>query len=219
MKADLITQIILVLVPMILSLAVHEWAHAWTAFQLGDDTAARQGRLTLNPLSHIDPVGTLLLPIILVASGAGLFFGWARPVPVDPSRFRPGISMKKGMLWTAAAGPVSNLLIAVLMGVAMTVMRAVEFTDLAVWALVRTMFLLNVVLAVFNLIPVPPLDGNRVMVGLLPDRAETAYYRFMEKNPLVVPMAFMLLIFGGGRFIAWPIEVVSRLLLTITGNA
>jgi Zn-dependent protease len=218
MDSNLLQNIIMVLIPMLLSLSVHEWAHAWTAYQFGDDTAARQGRLTLNPMSHIDPIGTLLLPIILVASGSSLFFGWAKPVPVDPGRFNPNVSMKKGMLWTAAAGPISNLLLAVLMGIALKIMVSTGFQDPAVIQLVSTMFVLNIVLAVFNLLPVPPLDGNRVLVGLLPNRAEAAYYRFLEKNPYVMPMAFMVIIMAGGRIISWPIQVIAKMILTLTGN-
>src|SRR5580698_8792478 len=96
------------LIPLILSLTVHEWAHAYSAFRLGDDTAARQGRLTLNPIPHIDPFGTILCPLL------GIPFGWAKPVPVNPVRFNREISMRAGMMITAAAGPLSNLVLAVL---------------------------------------------------------------------------------------------------------
>src|SRR5689334_23219884 len=96
------------LIPLILSLTVHEWAHAYSAFRLGDDTASRQGRLTLNPIPHIDPIGTILCPLL------GIPFGWAKPVPVNPLRFNRGVSMRTGMMITAAAGPLSNLVLAVL---------------------------------------------------------------------------------------------------------
>src|SRR5262249_30519600 len=106
MDANWLLERIMYFVPLLLSLTVHEWAHAWSAWRLGDDTAAMQGRLTLNPPAHMDPIGTLILPL------AGVPFGWAKPVPVNPLRFRRGISMRGGMMITAAAGPVSNLLIA-----------------------------------------------------------------------------------------------------------
>jgi Zn-dependent protease len=218
MDPETLKNIIMVLVPMVLSLSVHEWAHAWTAYQFGDDTAAQQGRLTLNPISHIDPIGTLLLPIILVLSGSSLFFGWARPVPVNPTKFNRNISMKKGMLWTAAAGPIANLILAVLMAIALKIMSSTGFEDEAIQQLVWTMFVLNIVLAVFNLLPVPPLDGNRVLVGLLPNRAEAAYYRFLQKNPYVMPMAFIVVIMAGGKIISWPIRKIAQLILTVTGN-
>src|SRR5215471_12296793 len=99
------------LVPLLLSLTVHEWAHAWSAYRLGDDTAAKLGRLTLNPIAHIDPIGTLILPLL------GVPFGWAKPVPVVASRFRRGVNMTTGMMITAAAGPLSNVVLAVLSAV------------------------------------------------------------------------------------------------------
>src|SRR5262252_9131058 len=101
----------MILVPLLLSLTVHEWAHAYSAHRLGDDTAERQGRLTLNPIPHIDLVGTLLLPLL------GVPFGWAKPVPVNPARFKRTVNMRTGMLITAAAGPFSNLVLAILAAV------------------------------------------------------------------------------------------------------
>jgi Zn-dependent protease len=96
-----------ILIPLILSLTVHEFAHAWSAYRLGDDTASRMGRLTLNPLAHIDPIGTVLLPLL------GIPFGWARPVPINPARFRRSMRMSTGMMITAAAGPLANVILAV----------------------------------------------------------------------------------------------------------
>ena len=201
-----------------LSLSVHEWAHAWTAHKLGDDTAKNQGRLTLNPISHIDPMGTIILPALLVISGSGFFFGWAKPVPISPTQFSGHIRMKTGVVLTAAAGPISNLVLALAMGIVLKLMTVNQVNNDALATLVILMFQLNIILAVFNLIPVPPLDGNRVLVGLLPDKAERGYYRFMEKNSFVVPLAFMALILFGGEVIQWPLDMLSELLLTLTGN-
>ena len=201
-----------------LSLSVHEWAHAWTAHKLGDDTARNLGRLTLNPMSHIDPMGTIILPALLVFSGSGFFFGWAQPVPISPTRFSRHVRMKTGVVLTAAAGPISNLVLALLMGLMLKFIPMIDMQGSPVETLVFLMFQINIILAVFNLIPVPPLDGNRVVVGLLPDKAEQSYYRFMEQYSFIVPLAFMALILFGGEVIQWPLNMLSEFLLTITGN-
>ena len=217
MEGDLLSRIVLVLVPLILCLSVHEWAHAITAYRLGDDTAARQGRLTLNPLPHIDPVGTIILPIALVVMDASFFFGWANPVPVNASRFKKGVNMKKGMLITAAAGPLSNLIMAMVCAVGLKVSISAGWTNDAVLQLLTVMFYLNIVLAIFNMIPVPPLDGNRVLVGLMSDRMERGYIKFLAENPYVVPLAFMGIIAFGGELIAAPIQWIGATLLALVG--
>lgn len=196
---------VLGLIPVILSLSVHEFAHAWTAWRLGDDTAARLGRLTLNPAAHIDPFGTIVLPLVLVLSGLPAF-GWAKPVPVDPSRFRRDVPMARGMAITSSAGPVSNLLIATLsFGVLAAVIRggvregaAIEF----LWTLV----LLNLVLALFNLIPIPPLDGSRVAGWLLPPRLAHQWHQLERFAPILLILVLMF----GGRLIRVPIAAISN---------
>jgi Zn-dependent protease len=156
---------VLSLVPLVLSLSVHEWAHAWAASRLGDTTAADQGRLTLNPLAHVDVVGTIALPLI------GIPFGWAKPVPVEPTRFRPGVTMSRGMLLTAAAGPLSNFVLAagcagaLAAGHAIGVLPAV---DDVFESLLERAVLINVALGLFNLLPVPPLDGSRLVDAFVP---------------------------------------------------
>lgn len=164
---DLLTRVMM-LIPMVLSLSVHEWAHAWSASKLGDDTAERQGRLTLNPIAHIDPIGTLLLPLL------GIPFGWAKPVPVNPTRFRRTVSMRTGMAITAAAGPISNFILAALcvvcLGLWYRVYPADAFVPNAANILLRSGAMLNLSLGLFNLFPVPPLDGSRVAARFLSDR-------------------------------------------------
>lgn len=155
------------LVPMILSLTVHEYAHAWMAHRLGDDTAAREGRKVLSPLAHIDVFGTILVPVFSVMMAGVALIGWARPVPVRPERFHRGVTMRRGMILTAMAGPLSNLLLAVLtIGLYALLARFAPQAlgpTLGISALVRTAFLVNISLFVFNLIPLPPLDGSRLL--------------------------------------------------------
>ena len=166
---DLVTY----LIPMILSLTVHEYAHAWAAFRLGDDTAARMGRLTLNPMAHIDLVGTVLIPAFNVMFGGIALIGWAKPVPVRPSQFNRSVSMRTGMILTSVAGPLSNLLLAIIsIGLAAVLLRtapSILFTDLhldrptGVIKLLQAMFTVNIGLFVFNMLPLPPLDGSRLL--------------------------------------------------------
>jgi Zn-dependent protease len=213
MTPDLMLHLVLVLVPMILSLSVHEFAHAAAASLLGDDTAERQGRFTLNPISHIDPIGTLLLPALLVMSGSGIFFGWAKPVPFNPVQFNRKIRMKHGILLTAIAGPLSNLVLAVLSALLLAVLPAADASS----ALLHTMVYLNVALFFFNMLPVPPLDGSKVAFGLLPDSANSAL-RVFERHTWVAPALFLGVFFFAGRIIGAPIIWVSSGILSLFGS-
>lgn len=199
----------LFLIPMLLSLTVHEWAHAWSAMRLGDDTAAREGRLTLDPLAHIDPLGTFLLPIL------GVPFGWAKPVPVNPVRFDRKWSMRTGMALTAAAGPISNLLLAVLCGLLLGLGRrfAPEFVDQpGVWTLLTYGVMLNVSLALFNFLPVPPLDGSRVVARYIPARYEAQWETFVMYSPYLL----FAVIAVGGRLLSGPIYQLSSAIYALT---
>lgn len=159
-ELDVISLVIIFLV-LLFSLSVHEAAHAWSASQLGDDTAKRLGRVTLNPVVHIDPIGTLLLPIVALASGSGMIFGWAKPTPINVRNL--GHPRRDSVLVTFA-GPASNLVIAVLATLVLQqnegVMQLIAFEALS----------LNVLLAIFNMLPIPPLDGGQIMMALLPPR-------------------------------------------------
>jgi len=174
----------MILIPLLLSLTVHEWAHAWSAYRLGDDTAAMQGRLTLNPIAHIDLIGTLLLPLL------GIPFGWAKPVPVSPTRFRRGVKMSTGMVITAAAGPLANIVLAFLAAVAFGLMMrfSPETTTqtMGLSSLLIMLILINVSLAIFNLIPIPPLDGSRVVDGLIPYGWRPQWESIVRVSPLLL---------------------------------
>jgi Zn-dependent protease len=204
---------LLFLIPLALSLSVHEWAHAWSAARLGDDTARRMGRLTLNPLSHIDPVGTILLPLL------GIPFGWAKPVPVNPARFRSDIPMRTGMMITAAAGPLSNVLLAVICTVvfALLVRSNPDFMDRGkgpVSLLVDGMSL-NLMLAIFNLLPIPPLDGSRVVDGLISRRLRPAWETFTRYGPIVLLLVIFAPSFMGFSLIDWPYRQSINMLLKL----
>jgi Zn-dependent protease len=193
----------------ILSLTIHEFAHAWTAARLGDDTAARLGRLTLNPISHIDLLGTVLLPLL------GVPFGWAKPVPIDPSRFRRDVSMARGMALTASAGPASNVVLALLaavgLGLGLRLAPDLLQRDGAAAFFLLGMLRLNVGLALFNLIPVPPLDGSRVVAWLLPSGMQRQWYQLERLAPVLILAVFWF----GGRLVSGPIYAVTNLLLDL----
>jgi Zn-dependent protease len=211
---------VFVLVPMLLSLTVHEYSHARSAYLLGDDTAAAGGRMTLNPIAHIDWFGTILLPLLAVWFG-GPFFGWAKPVPVNPLRFTRRIRMKTGMLITAAAGPASNLVMAFGVAVLFRVLALLEVPiahDSPILTLLVAIFQINVVLAVFNLIPVPPLDGSRILVGVLPDSV-LPFFLWLERNPIYVILAFVLLMSQAGTILQVPVRFLTDAILLVTGNA
>lgn len=176
--------------PVLLAVTLHEAAHGYVANLFGDDTAKRAGRLTFNPLAHIDPFGTVLLPALLIFT-TGIAFGYARPVPVDARNFA---NPKRDMVWVALAGPGANiglaLLGAILLPAAITLPEG-----FAGWAqeMLHVMVFFNCVIAIFNMLPVPPLDGGRVAVGLLPDALAFRYAR-LERYGMVVIIGLLFLL-------------------------
>ena len=152
-----------VFVVIILSAVFHEYAHGWAAYQLGDDTAEKEGRLTLNPIAHIDPFGTLLLPLVLLFT-AGIFIGWAKPVPYNPYQLS---DKKYGELKVAIAGPATNIILAVMLGLVARLGGVLGLSGIALELFAFAAYV-NIFLALFNLIPVPPLDGSKVFATLFP---------------------------------------------------
>lgn len=203
---------ILLLIPvLLLSFVVHEFAHAWVAWREGDDTALRLGRVTLNPIPHIDLFGTILVPALMLASPGGFLIGWAKPVPVDPSNMR---DPRLGDLRVSLAGVTANLLLALLLTLLMVALvhaqRAWPDTVLlaAAGQMVETGILLNFVLFVFNLLPVPPLDGSRVVFHLLPARWAAQYQRMQGVGMLIF---VALLLTGAIRVVLWPAFQLTHL--------
>jgi len=152
---------------LIMSIVVHEVSHGLAALSQGDSTAKYQGRLTLNPIKHIDPFGSVVLPLLFVLSGSNIVFGWAKPVPYNPYNLRNG---RWSELWVALAGPLSNLVIALVAGL---VLRFVGMgLPPATVEILSVVALINIVLAIFNLVPLPPLDGSKVLFSLLPEQTQ-----------------------------------------------
>ena len=203
-------EIILIIPMLIFAVVVHECAHGWVAYKLGDPTAKTAGRLTLNPLPHIDPVGTVILPLGLLLlkhlTGMGFIFAWAKPVPVNPVYFS---NPRKGMLLVGLAGPVSNFLQAILMALLIRLVQPLHITVLT--SLFFYGVLINIVLGVLNLLPVPPLDGSRILTGLLPLRMARAYSRLEPMGMFIIIFLFSTGFLGA---MIWPIiGVLMNLLL------
>lgn len=204
-------QVVISAVPILIAIIVHEVAHGVVAYKLGDPTAKVMGRLTLNPIAHIDPFGTIIMPILLYVLTHGQFvFGYAKPVPINPRNFR---NPKRDMAISAAGGPVSNVLLA-LLGVLLlkyAVLPAAEFAPLEMvntfLVPIKEMLLagifINIILASFNLIPIPPLDGGRVLMGFLPWRQANALGK-LEPFGMIIVMA--LIYTGIANYIVLPLK-------------
>jgi Zn-dependent protease len=206
-------------IPVILAITLHEAAHGFVAWRCGDDTAYRMGRVTFNPLRHIDPFGTILLPALLLLSGTRLLFGWAKPVPVNFGRLAHG---RRDMVLVALAGPATNVILALVSAYLLYV--AVRLPDpVALWAMLnlKNSILINLVLAAFNMLPLPPLDGGRVAVGLLP-RALAQPLARLERWGLfiLIGLLFILPMLGERlgiqlNVLGWFIVGVARFLAAI----
>jgi Zn-dependent protease len=212
--------------PVLIAITLHEAAHGFVALRFGDDTALREGRVTLNPLKHVDPFGTVLLPALLILLRAPFLFGYAKPVPVNFAGLR---HPRRDMVWVALAGPAMNVLLAI---VSSLLFYAVDWVPAGAsrWLgenLIHSIQL-NAILCVFNMLPLPPLDGGRVAVGILPNALAFPLARLEPYGiPILLLLLFVLPLLGNqmgidlnivGRLIVWPTTALIQLILTVTGQ-
>lgn len=202
------------ILPVVFAITVHEVAHGWVAKQYGDNTADMLGRLTVNPIKHIDLVGTLLLPGILLLTGTGFIFGWAKPVPVDPRNFK---QPRQNMAVVALAGPVANFLMALgwalLARIGVTLDVEAISTPLIYSGVAGIS--INLVLALLNLLPIPPLDGSRILSGLLPDKWAWQYNKLERFGFLIVILLLASNLLN--VILAYPMFELQKLFFTLGG--
>ena len=179
---------VFIAIPILVAITFHEAAHGWVAWKLGDDTAYRLGRVSFNPIRHIDFIGTILVPALLVLSGVGFIFGWAKPVPVHFGRLG---APRRDMIMVAGAGPGANIILAILSTVALVLSQSFGLNTLS--SILIISIEINILLAIFNMLPLPPLDGGRVATGLLPSELAT---RFSKLEPfglfIIVGLIFIV---------------------------
>lgn len=221
MNDALLYALLAVGIMLLVGFPVHEFCHAWAAYRLGDSTARWQGRLTLNPRVHFDPIGGLMLLITAVLSSGSWFFGYAKPTPVNPMNLRGG---RRGEAWVAAAGPLSNLVMAAIVALPLRLllndMSLIADLPLRAQQLIVNVpyyfVVINVFLFIFNLLPIPPLDGWKVLGGLVPSPVAWQMRELEQRYAALIPIVFLVVILMLGRFIIVPIaDVILSILVGV----
>jgi len=203
----IMSHLVISIVVFIMVIVAHELAHGWAAYRLGDPTAKYAGRLSLNPLKHLDPIGSVLLPAMLAITGSPVIFGWARPVPVNPMNFS---DPRKGMLITSLAGPGANFLLALIFA---AIFKTGLFPPNSIpWIFLLYGILISLVLGIFNLIPIPPLDGGGIVSSILPPELAVKYMRVERYGFLILIALLYLGLFDG--FIFPLVRVLTRMLVS-----
>lgn len=193
---------------LLFSVILHEVMHGYVAKKFGDTTAERAGRLTLNPIPHIDPIGTILLPLILMISGSGFLFGWAKPVPVNPLNFS---NLKKGEIFVSAAGILANFSLAIFAAIIFHILNALPQTfPFFIGQILQFAILINLILGIFNLLPIPPLDGSKILEALLPYNLAKEYQKIA---PYGIFILLILLVSGSLGIVFNTARVITNILM------
>ncbi len=213
-ELTLVQRIVVWILPVVFAITVHEVAHGWVAKKMGDPTADNLGRLTLNPIQHIYLLGTIILPGLLLITGTGFIFGWAKPVPVDARYFKKPL---RDMAWVAAAGPLSNLLMALVWALLarLGVIINVETISLPLIYMGIAGISINLVLFLINLLPIPPLDGSRILTAFLPPKLAWQYSKLERFGFMILLVLLYTKILS--QLLAYPLYIVQQLFFSIAG--
>lgn len=217
MDSNILSRLLIWAVPVLFSIVIHEVSHGWTAYKLGDNTAKNMGRLTLNPLVHVDILGTVILPFIMIILG-GPVFGWAKPVPFNPYNFHPRVDRRNGTTWVAASGPASNFILAFISSFVLVITQRFlsglpTLLYMSIFQLAQALIFINLILGFFNLIPLPPLDGSKILMRFLPPSMEQQLLRLERYGMLIL---ILILATGGfSTIVLGPVRLLYKFFLSI----
>jgi Zn-dependent protease len=217
MSSDQVQQGLILMIGLVISVGCHEFGHAWVAHLLGDPTPESQGRVTLNPMAHADPIGTLLIPAILIFTNTGMIFGWGKPVEINPLYFKRKISMAKGDILVSLAGPMVNILLALVFTLFLAIMyRTMSFknpSNIKMMYAMMTYIHLNIILFAFNLLPIPPLDGSHILMNTLGPKHQ-GLKDFLSQYGFFILIGLMI-VPGALAFIFTPANYATQFLINL----